>query len=1056
MNGIIKLSIERPMAVVALVLMTILFGWVALLRIPIQMAPDVRQPVIIVTTNWQGAAPAEVEREIITQQEDELKGLEGVKKMTSEATQSRGKITLEFLPDVSFNRALLLVANRLDRVTGYPEEVDNPTLSTSGTEDNAIVWYLITREKGNDTAISQYGDFLRDVVQERLERIKGVAGVNIFGHTERELRVIIDPIKLAQYKMTIKEVVNRLRSANASLTGGDVAEGKRRYVVRTQGDLQTTQQVRDIVLRSDSSTRGLGRVTIGNIATVELGYKKLQARITQLGKRAMAFNITREQGSNVLVTVTEIKKIIEELRAGPLKEQGLKIENVYDETRYINSAIDLVMQNIYYGGALAVIILLLFLRSWRPTLIIAMAIPVSVIGSFVAMALMGRSLNVISLAGIAFSVGMVVDAAIVILENIFRLRQMGMAKAEAAFQGAAQVWPAVLVSSLTTVMVFIPILLMELEAGQLFRDIAVAISVSVTLSLIVSVTLIPALSNKLLGGETGKESQSVSLPGIDQIGYGFTWFWQTFTRLVVRSKLLALSVVGIITVLAGVFTFIFLPKLDYLPTGNRNFAIGFVQPPAGYNLDTMEAIGKNISNATKKYWAREPHKPGEEKVEKIIDRFFFVALRGRAFIAATHVDSQRASELIPLIQKPARQEPGVLAFMFQPSLFGRSIGSGRAIEVDITGPDLKTIYKTGRQVFFRLREALPPSQGHRIRPIPGLTIGEPEVRIIPDRVKLSDNGLSARDLGQSIDAFNDGLRVAEITVDGKRIDLTVKGPELETESTQAIAMLPVVTSEGRIIPVQSVSKVIVTTGPSSIRRTDRVRTLTMQVSPRKSMPLEEAIDIIKAKVIVPMQAAGLSNGVNLRISGAADKLVQTWNEIVLDLLLALVIVYLVMAILFESFIYPLIVLLSVPIAAAGGLMGLVILNIFVNQALDMLTMLGFVILVGIVVNNAILLVHQTLHHIRQDKMAPDAAIELATQNRIRPIFMSTLTSVFGMLPLVAFPGAGAELYRGLGSIVLGGLSLSAILTMAVVPPMMSITVGWMEKPQTQKTKKTIA
>lgn len=1056
MNGIIKLSIERPMAVVALVLMTILFGWVALLRIPIQMAPDVRQPVIIVTTNWQGAAPAEVEREIITQQEDELKGLEGVKKMTSEATQSRGKITLEFLPDVSFNRALLLVANRLDRVTGYPEEVDNPTLSTSGTEDNAIVWYLITREKGNDTAISQYGDFLRDVVQERLERIKGVAGVNIFGHTERELRVIIDPIKLAQYKMTIKEVVNRLRSANASLTGGDVAEGKRRYVVRTQGDLQTTQQVRDIVLRSDSSTRGLGRVTIGNIATVELGYKKLQARITQLGKRAMAFNITREQGSNVLVTVTEIKKIIEELRAGPLKEQGLKIENVYDETRYINSAIDLVMQNIYYGGALAVIILLLFLRSWRPTLIIAMAIPVSVIGSFVAMALMGRSLNVISLAGIAFSVGMVVDAAIVILENIFRLRQMGMAKAEAAFQGAAQVWPAVLVSSLTTVMVFIPILLMELEAGQLFRDIAVAISVSVTLSLIVSVTLIPAMSNKLLGGETGKESQSVSLPGIDQIGYGFTWFWQTFTRLVVRSKLLALSVVGIITVLAGVFTFVFLPKLDYLPTGNRNFAIGFVQPPAGYNLDTMEAIGKNISNATKKYWAREPHKPGEEKVEKIIDRFFFVALRGRAFIAATHVDSQRASELIPLIQKPARQEPGVLAFMFQPSLFGRSIGSGRAIEVDITGPDLKTIYKTGRQVFFRLREALPPSQGHRIRPIPGLTIGEPEVRVIPNRVKLSDNGLSARDLGQSIDAFNDGLRVAEITVDGKRIDLTVKGPELETESTQAIAMLPVVTSEGRIIPVQSVSKVIVTTGPSSIRRTDRVRTLTMQVSPRKSMPLEEAIDIIKAKVIVPMQAAGLSNGVNLRISGAADKLVQTWNEIVLDLLLALVIVYLVMAILFESFIYPLIVLLSVPIAAAGGLMGLVILNIFVNQALDMLTMLGFVILVGIVVNNAILLVHQTLHHIRQDKMAPDAAIELATQNRIRPIFMSTLTSVFGMLPLVAFPGAGAELYRGLGSIVLGGLSLSAILTMAVVPPMMSITVGWMEKPQTQKTKKAIA
>ncbi len=1044
MNAIIRLSIERPMAVVALVLMTILFGWVALQRIPIQMAPDVRQPVIIVTTNWRGAAPAEVEREIITRQEVELKGLEGVKKMTAVASHNKGTITLEFLPGVGFDRALLLVANRLDRVTGYPDEVDEPALSTSGTEDNAIVWYILTREPGNNTPVSEYGDFLRDVVQERLERVTGVAGVNIFGGTERELRVVIDPVKLAQYKMTVREVVNRLRAANVSATGGDVSEGKRRYVVRTQGDLRTTAQVREIVLRSEGGTRGVGRVTIGDIAKVELGFKELQARIFQFGARAMALNVTREQGANVLSTVTDIKTAVEELKAGPLKDQGLSMDIVFDATDYINSAISLVMQNIYYGGTLAVIILLLFLRSWRPTAVIAMAIPVSVIGAFVAMALMGRSLNVISLAGIAFAVGMVVDAAIVVLENIFRLRQEGVAKAEAAFRGAAQVWPAVLVSSLTTVMVFIPILIMELEAGQLFRDIAVAISVSVSLSLVVSVTLIPALSNRLLGGRIGKKGAHLALPGIDQFGAGFTKFWQEFTRLVVRSKVLAFAVVGAITVLAAGFTVIFMPKIDYLPTGNRNFVLGFIQPPAGYNLDTMEEIGHRIEDATRKYWITTPQ-AGDAKVEKKIRRFFYVALRGRAFVGATHVEGRRAEELITVIQDPARREPGVLAFLFQPSLFGRSIGSGRAVEVNISGPDLETIFAVGRQVFFRLREHLPPKDGHRIRPRPALTIGEPEVRILPDRVKLSDNGLSARDLAQSIDAFNDGLRVAEITVGGKRIDLTLKGPDRRVESTQSISMLPVVTSAGRIIPVQSVAKVTVTSGPSEIRRIDRIRTVTMQVSPKRTMPLEEAIDIIRTKVIAPMQAAGLPTGVRLRISGAADKLTETWNEIVLDLLLALVLVYLVMAVLFESFIYPLIVMLSVPIAAAGGLLGLVLLNLFVTQSLDMLTMLGFVILVGIVVNNAILLVHQTLHHIREDAMAPDAAIERATQNRIRPIFMSTLTSVFGMLPLVIFPGAGAELYRGLGSVVLGGLSLSAILTMAVVPPMMSMTVGWMEK-----------
>jgi HAE1 family hydrophobic/amphiphilic exporter-1 len=1044
MNALIKTAIERPMAVVALVLLIVLFGWVAMQRIPIQMAPDVRQPVIIVTTNWRGAAPAEVEREIITRQEDELKGLEGVQKMSSVATHNRGTITMEFLPGVSFDRALLLVANRLDRVTGYPEEVDEPALSTSGTEDNAIVWYVVTRDKGNTTPITDFGDFLRDVVQERLERVTGVAGVNIFGDTERELRVVIDPVKLAQYKMTVREVVNRMRAANASVTGGDISEGKRRYVVRTQGDLQTVKQVRAVVLRSDSGTGGVGRVTVGDIAQVELGFKEALARINQLGIRSMAFNLTREQGANVLQTVEGIKRAVDELRAGPLKAQRLKLHKVYDETDYINSAIDLVVQNIYYGGALAVIILLIFLRSWRPTVVIAMAIPVSVIGSFVAMAFLGRSLNVISLAGIAFAVGMVVDAAIVVLENIFRLRQQGLSKPDAAFQGASQVWPAVLVSSLTTVLVFIPILIMELEAGQLFRDIAVAISVSVMLSLLVSVTLIPALSNKLLGGRIGDAGAHVSLPGIDQFGRGFTAFWQGFARVVIRSKLLALTVVGAITLAAATFTWVFMPKLDYLPIGNRNFVIGFVQPPTGYNLDTMEAIGFRLADKTKKYWTTVPLGPGDKQADKKIRRFFFVALRGRAFVGATHIDPQRAEELIPLVQDPALTEPGILAFLFQPSLFGRSIGSGRAIEVDISGPDLETIFGVGRQVFFRLIDHLPPTQGHRTRPRPALTLGEPEVRITPNRVKLNDNGLTARDLGQSIDAFNDGLRIAEITVDGKRIDLTLIGPKPKAETTQSIAMLPVVTADGRIIPVQSVAKVSVTTGPSEIRRRDRIRTVTMQVSPRKTMPLERAVEIIKSEVIAPMRKAGLPAGVKLRVSGAADKLAQTWAEIVFDLLLALVIVYLVMAVLFESFIYPLIVMLSVPIAAAGGLLGLVLLNTQVNQALDMLTMLGFVILIGIVVNNAILLVHQTLHHIREDGMLPDQAIELATQNRIRPIFMSTLTSVFGMLPLVVFPGAGAELYRGLGSVVLGGLSLSAVLTMAVVPPMMSITVGWME------------
>ncbi len=1039
------MAIERPTAVLSAVLMVVLFGWVALERIPIQMAPDVRQPVIRVSTNWPGAAPAEVEREIVNRQEEVLKGLEGLQRMTATANNNQGSIQLEFGVGQDMSRALLLVANRLDRVSGYPEEANKPTLSTSGTEDNSIAWFALRRTDGSDEDLTAYGDFLEEVVQEEIERVEGVSGVNVWGGTEREMRIEIDPAQLARYSLTVGEVVNRLRAANTSMTGGDVSEGKRRYVVRTEGDFTSPEQVRSIILRSEYRDGAVSRVSVGDIATVTVQFKRVNVVSRNFGKPSMTMSITREQGSNVIDTMAAIQDSVRRLAEGPLRDVGLEIVQIFDETDYIESAIGLVMQNIVIGGALAVIVLLLFLRSWRPTLVITLAIPVSVVGSFVAMAALGRSLNIISLAGIAFAVGMVVDAAIVVLENIFRLRQEGMERRRAAFEGAQQVWPAVLVSALTTVMVFIPILVMELEAGQLFRDIAVAISVAVLLSLVVSITLVPALANGLLGSRVKTAGTMFPVPGVDKFARGFSWFWIAFARAMVHSKSGAVAAIAVITASAIVFAFWAAPKLDYLPTGNRNFVFGFIQPPSGYNLDTTATITRRVEDETQPYWLVSGVDPNAD-IEGVppLKHFFTIALQGRAFIGGTSADETRAAEIIPLMQNPPRSEPGTLAFMFQPSLFGRSVGGGRNINLDISGGDLKILFEVGREAYDRIQEVLPFSEGHRTRPRPGLDFGAPEVRVLPDRLRLADNGLSARDLGQSIDTFNDGLRVAEVNFDGKRIDLTLAGPRQLREETQSIGALPVVTRDGRIVSVDSLADVIVTSGPTQIRRIERERTVTLSVSPNRTMPLQEAMTLLQERVIEPMEAAGLPPGVEFNISGTADKLTQTWDVLVVDLLLALVIVYLVMAVLFESFIYPVIILLSVPVAAAGGLAGLGILNTYVNQPLDMLTMLGFVILIGIVVNNAILLVHQTLYLIRRQGLAADEAITQATRNRIRPIFMSTLTSVFGMLPLVAFPGAGSELYRGLGSVVLGGLALSAVLTMAIVPPMMSITVGVIE------------
>ncbi len=1151
--NIIRHAIERPIAVVAMVLLVVLFGLVALATIPIQLAPDVNRPVITINTAWHGAAPAEIEREIINQQEEKLAGLTGLRSITGRAEQGSGSITLEFKIGVNMDRALLLVANRLDRVPSYPAEVEQPTLDAAGGDDNAIAWFIVNHRAENPPAgdpsdgdpstgdqsddnpsdgnqstgnqpdknqsdknlrpIHEFGDFVNDVVKERLERVPGVGRVNVYGGSEREIHVVVEPNALARYRLTVGDLSAALADANISLGAGDIDEGKRRYVVRTEGELNDLGVIRAVLLRgAQDAPGGGGRLTVGDIATVRFGYKQPGASIRLLGRASLALNATRQTGANVIETMRGIREAVADLNQAAVPEAGLTLTQVYDETVYINSAISLVQQNIWLGGSLAALILLLFLRSFRATVVISLAIPVSVVGAFVAMAALGRSINVISLAGLAFAVGMVVDAAIVVLENIYRHKEAGHSNARAALLGAQQVWGAVLVSALTTVMVFIPILVMELEAGQLFRDIAVAISVSVMLSLVVSITVIPALSRRLLsegvggksGGESGGESaaaggtssgesgrflapsggqamgkptamaarmsanlttkfataeawlSAMKLPAVDHAAQRFTESIAAYTAAALRSKKRAAGSAALLTAAALLGAWLLLPKLEYLPEGNRNLLFGIVIPPPGYNLQTTTGIAQRIEDETRHLWARDADDVAAADQPPKIERFFYVATRARTFLGAVAVTPQRVAELKPILSGPVFSEPGTFGFITQPSIFGRGIGGGRKIDLDVSGPNLEQVLQTANRAFGRIVGLFPRAEGHEWRPQPGLELGAPEVRVIPHRMRLNDSGVTARELARTIDAFNDGLRATQSTVDGKLMDIVIRGFDGAVISTQGIGNLPIVTPHGRVIPASSVADIELTAGPTEIRHRERFRTITLEVRPSPTLALESAIDIIRQQVVAPLQAEGLPRGVKMRISGTADKLVETSSAMAVNLMLSLIIVFLVMAVLFESFIYPLIIMLSVPVAAAGGVAGLAALNLYTYQALDMLTMLGFVILVGIVVNNAILLVHQTLHYIRQQGMESAAAITLATRNRIRPIFMSTLTSVFGMLPLVLFPGAGSELYRGLGSVVVGGLSLSALITLLIVPSMMSLLVAPLEARRQRRAQQDAA
>jgi hydrophobic/amphiphilic exporter-1 (mainly G- bacteria), HAE1 family len=514
---IVDSAIKKPVTVTVGVILIVLFGFLSLFRIPIQLTPNVDLPEISVETIWRGASPLEVEREITDVQEDELKNLEGLREMKSESSYGNSYINLMFEIGTSTDEALLRVSNKLDQVKKYPADIERPVIKSGGRREQAIAWMILKGVEGYTGNLQHEYDFLDDNVKPHLERISGVSSVNIYGGQKREIHVIVDPNALAARHVGIPELITALDVENKNISAGHFDEGKRRYIVRTLGEYQSEADVEKVIIKRE---KGIP-ITVGDVARAELSHENLDLVVRHIGVPTIVMNAVREPGTNVLVVMEGIRKGLEELNRGILSDRQLAIEQVYDETSYIYSAIALVKQNIYLGGFLAVMVLLIFLRNFSSTIIVAIAIPVSVIGTFLVMTLMGRNINVVSLAGISFAIGMVVDNSIVIFENIFRHREMGKTRIKAAYDGTVEVYGAVLASTLTTVAVFLPIVFVEEEAGQLFRDIAIAISSSVVLSLIVSLTVIPSLSAKILGRVVPKESARKKVQSFCKAGFIF-------------------------------------------------------------------------------------------------------------------------------------------------------------------------------------------------------------------------------------------------------------------------------------------------------------------------------------------------------------------------------------------------------------------------------------------------------------------------------------------------------------------------------------------------------
>jgi HAE1 family hydrophobic/amphiphilic exporter-1 len=1030
----IRFSITKPVTVLVGVLLIVLFGTVSFTSIPYQLTPKVERAAVTVRTAWPGATPYEIERDIIEEQEKVLKGVEGLEEMESTSSDGSGTISLRFKLGEDMDDALLRVSNKLNEVTQYPENAFKPRLSASDERGQGVAYLSLRPLEGNSRHIFTYDNYFENNIRQFIERVDGVSSVTISGGQAYEMQVKLKPAKLAAHRITIDQVIAALRGENVNVSAGTLGVSRRDYRIRAVSEFRSPADIAKVAVTSDRQRT----IRVSDLADVDFGYSKPSSPSLQDGEPSMTVFIQPEPDANVLELTDRIESSVAELN-DIIAADGLRLYWLMDQRDYIQGSINLLKQNIVVGGSFAIFILLLFLRSIASTLVVATTIPISIIGTFIFMRIFGTTLNIVSMAGIAFSVGMLVDNAIVVLENIDRHRKMGKSPFEAAHHGTQEVWGAVLASSLTTIAVFLPVIFLQEEAGMLFRDIAIAVTCAVALSLVVSITVIPTFSRMLfenrfihhVESKTGRESI------ITRAGHGLS---DIFMKLIGATTYnFATRIITIVSLSAGAFytAYALLPKMEYMPQGNRDYIMNMLIPPPGMSYEEQLSIGEYTFDYMKPYFEEDfEGYPG-------IERAFFFSMGTRMMCGMVSKDEARTRELIGLSRKMMADIPGVMGISTQAGVFSQGMGRGRAIDVNISGNSIEEMIAATGEMMGAIRQAIPDAQ---MRPNPPLDLMFPEIRFTPDGEALRAAGMTAQQFGTSLDVIMDGRKIADFKREGdKKIDLILKMDDahIETPEDVADALLPI--PAGMTVPVRALSTMVRTNGLTSIRHLERDRTFSLEVTPPYSITIQEAMEIVEDDVVPELRASGALDNMSVTLGGTADKLTQTRRALQWNFLLAVAITYLLMSALFGNFIYPFVILFTVPLAGAGGFIGLRLVNAFIaSQQLDILTMLGFIILVGVVVNNAILIVHQSLNNIRVRRMPHREAVNEATKSRLRPIYMTAATSIFGMLPLVVWPGTGSELYRGLGSVVLGGLAMSTIFTVFLIPSLLMMFIG-MEK-----------
>ena len=1006
----LRWSNRSPIGIVVIAVFVVMCGLLSLNRLPLQLFPDINKPQLSIQTGWRTASPEEVESELLEPLENVMQGLPGVEEIEGNAFVGGANVNLRFALGTDMKSALVEAIGRLNRLPPLPRDADRPqvTLGGNGDTNETLSWFFVQLLPGTPGPIEAQKRFIEETVRSRLESIPGVAAVNVNSGPSDEVHITLDLVRAAALGITVPDIAARAAAAN-NVSGGQLDVGRRQYTLRFTGRF-SPEDLGALVL-----TWREGRpVRLADVAKIDVGPPPRTFFAYQNGNPAIGVQVFRANGANVLSTLDAVKAAVAELRDGPLKAHGLGIEQSFDAALFIRRAVHLLTENLIIGALLALIVVWWFMREPRVTLLIAATIPVCLCATFVALDLFGRSLNVISLAGLAFAVGMVVEGAIVVSGNVLRLRESGMPLAEATSKGARQVAGALIASTATTVAVFVPVLFLKDVEGQLFGDLALTISIAVGISIVAALTLLPSALGFVLNRP------------LKPSGYGQGWPWLTeWVLRVTDTRQKQLGWITGLLVAPLLLAWWLLPPLDYLPPVKRAAIDTFFNFPPGMS---PEAVNREVLPTL-----LERMKPYmDAKKEPHLKNWYLQAWPGGGTIGARVIDEKRIGELESLIRdKVSVGLPDTRAYTSEGELFGGIGGSARSVGIHLQSEDTAALYRVaadGR----KLLEKIFPGAG--VQSFPAPEDAQLELHANPDDRRIAEVGWDRTALGTVVATVGTGAWLGEY-FDGKsRLPIILRASEGATP--EDLTNAPLVTPGGPTVRLGDLVQLSTTLGPPGIRRLNHRRTVTLTIDPPASLSLEKVLGMIDTDVLPKLRTQMPPDG-SLRLAGSADSLSQTLSAMSRVFGMALVVLFLLMTVLFRSVRDSLIVLLTVPLSLVGGVLGLRMLDLVSFQALDLLSMIGFVMMIGVIINHAILLV-AAVRSVESEGASLEEGIRAGLQQRLRAILASTLTGALGALPMAVNPGPGSVIYRGLAAVNIGGVVVSLVFSLVLIPALMRL------------------